>query len=289
MSRKGFLLFLTVGLAWGVPYFFIRVAVDYFSTETIIFSRVIVGAAVLIPFAFMTKAIKPALKAWPWVLAFALIEMVAPWYLITDAEQHVTSGLAGLMIATVPFYALIIAYFIQGDKSVKHPKTLIGLVTGFIGVILLVGIDTISGHVDLANVLKLVFAAIGYAVAPAIAAVKLGKVPSAGVMALSMVIVAVVYAIPAIIQLPGEIAANPPIEAWLSLGGLGVICSAIAFIAFFELVKEIGSARATLITYLNTAVALVLGIAFLNEPLTVGIMIGFPLVLIGSYWASKKH
>jgi drug/metabolite transporter (DMT)-like permease len=289
MSRKGFLLFLTVGLAWGVPYFFIRVAVDYFSTETIIFSRVIIGAAVLIPFAFITKAIKPALKAWPWVLAFALIEMVAPWYLITDAEQHVTSGLAGLMIATVPFYALIIAYFIQGDKSVKHPKTLIGLVTGFIGVILLVGIDTISGHVDLANVLKLVFAAIGYAVAPAIAAVKLGKVPSAGVMALSMVIVAVVYAIPAIMQLPGEIAANPPIEAWLSLGGLGIICSAIAFIAFFELVKEIGSARATLITYLNTAVALVLGIGFLNEPLTVGIMIGFPLVLIGSYWASKKH
>lgn len=289
MSRKGFLLFLTVGLAWGVPYFFIRVAVDYFSTETIIFSRVIVGAAVLIPFAFATKAIKPALKAWPWVLAFALIEMVVPWYLITDAEQHVTSGLAGLMIATVPFYALIIAYFIQGDKSVKHPKTLIGLVTGFIGVILLVGIDTISGHVDLANVLKLVVAAIGYAVAPAVAAMKLGKVPSAGVMALSMVIVAVVYAVPAIIQLPGEIAANPPIEAWLSLGGLGVICSAIAFIAFFELVKEIGSARATLITYINTAVALVLGIAFLNEPLTIGIMIGFPLVLIGSYWASKKH
>ena len=289
MSRKGLLLFLATGFAWGVPYFFIRVAVPYFSTETIIFSRVLIGAAILIPFAIANKAIVPALKEWRWLIPFALIEMVVPWFLITDAEHHVTSGLAGLMIATTPFWALIIAYFIQGDKSVTHPKTIIGLVIGFAGVLLLVGIDSLSGHLDLINILKLVVSAVAYAVGPAIAAVKLGKVASAGVMSLSMVIVMLVYAVPTFINLPGEIAAHPPIEAWLSLGGLGVICSAIAFIVFFELVKEIGSARATLITYVNTAVALALGIAFLHEPLTTGIAIGFPLVLIGSYWASKKH
>jgi drug/metabolite transporter (DMT)-like permease len=99
----------------------------------------------------------------------------------------------------------------------------------------------------------------------------------------------VVYAVPALIALPAEIAAGPAIESWIALGVLGVICSAVAFVIFFMLIREIGSARATLITYLNTAVALVLGILFLSEPLTLGIIIGFPLVLIGSYFASKKH
>jgi drug/metabolite transporter (DMT)-like permease len=289
MSRKGILLFLAAGIAWGIPYFFIRIAVEHFSTESIVFGRVIIGAAILIPFAIATNALRPALKAWPWVLAFAVIEMVIPWWLIVEAERNVSSGLAGLMIATVPFYGLLIGYFVQGDKSLRHPKTIIGLIVGFVGVALLVGIDTLAGHLDVVSILMLVAAAIGYAVAPAIAAEKLGAVPTAGVMSLSMAIVAVVYAGPALTKLPGEIAANPPLEAWSAIGVLGLICSALAFIVFFALVREIGSARATTITYVNMAVALVLGIAFLHEPITPGILIGLPMVVAGSIWASKKH
>lgn len=289
MSRKALLLFLACGFAWGIPYFFIRVAVDHFSTESIVFARVIIGAAVLVPYAAFTGAIRPALKVWPWLLAFALIEMAGPWWLITEAEHHVTSGLAGLMIATVPFYGLLIAYFFQGDKSVTHPKTLIGLIVGFIGVFLLVGIDSLNGHFDPINLGMLILAAIGYAIAPAIAAQKMRGVPSAGVMGLSMAIVAVIYAVPALNKLPAEFAANPPFEAYAALAVLGLVCSAAAFVMFFQLVQEIGSARATTITYVNTAVALVLGIAFLSEPITPGIAIGFPLVLAGSYWASKRH
>jgi drug/metabolite transporter (DMT)-like permease len=135
----------------------------------------------------------------------------------------------------------------------------------------------------------LIAAAIGYAVAPAIAAEKLGAVPTAGVMSLSMAIVAAVYAGPALTKLPTEIAAKPPVDAWVSIGVLGLICSALAFIIFFSLVREIGSARATTITYVNMAVALVLGIAFLQEPITPGILIGLPMVVAGSIWASKKH
>jgi drug/metabolite transporter (DMT)-like permease len=289
MSRKGILLFLAAGIAWGIPYFFIRIAVEHFSTESIVFGRVVIGAAVLIPFAIATKALLPALRAWPWVLAFAVIEMVIPWWLIVEAERHVSSGLAGLMIATVPFYGLLIGYFVQGDKSLRHPKTIIGLIVGFVGVALLVGIDTLAGHLDVVSILMLIAAAIGYAVAPAIAAEKLGAVPTAGVMSLSMAIVAAVYAGPALIKLPAEIAAKPPVDAWVAIGVLGLICSALAFIIFFSLVREIGSARATTITYVNMAVALVLGIAFLQEPITPGILIGLPMVVAGSFWASKKH
>jgi len=289
MSRKGLLLFLATGIAWGLPYFFIRIAVEDFSTVTIVFARVVIGGAVLIPLAIHRKALLPAIKQWRWVLAFAAIEMVVPWWLITEAERNISSGLAGLLVATVPFFAILIAYFYQGDKSVKHPKTLMGLVIGFVGVVLLVGIDSLAGHISPVHVLMVIVAAVGYAIAPAIAAQKLNGVETVGVISLSLAMVAVVYAVPALIALPAEIAAGPAIESWIALGVLGVICSAVAFVIFFMLIREIGSARATLITYLNTAVALVLGILFLSEPLTLGIIIGFPLVLVGSYFASKKH
>jgi drug/metabolite transporter (DMT)-like permease len=104
-----------------------------------------------------------------------------------------------------------------------------------------------------------------------------------------MVIVGLIYAVPAALTLPAEIAAGPAIESWIALLVLGVICSAVAFIIFFALIKEVGAARATLLTYLNTLVALILGVVFLNEPITTGLIIGFPLILIGSWFAGKRH
>jgi drug/metabolite transporter (DMT)-like permease len=289
MSRKGLLLFLIAGTAWGMPYLFIRIAVEDFSTWTIVFSRVVIGAAVLIPIALNLKVLIPALKAWKYVLAYAVIEMIVPWFLITEAERVVSSGLAGLLVATVPFFGLLIGIFYQKDKSLKHPKTLAGLAVGFTGILLLVGIDAFNGHVSLPHVGMLLLAAMGYAVAPVIIATKIPHISGVAVNGLAMAIVAVVYAVPALLSLPREIAANPPIESWLSLLGLGVICSAIAFVAFFRLVKQIGSARATLVTYMNMAVAVVLGIVLLGEPITIGILIGMPLVVLGSFFATRKH
>jgi drug/metabolite transporter (DMT)-like permease len=288
VSRKGLILFIACGIAWGIPYAFIRIAVEQFDVATIIFSRVVIGAAVLIPFAIYRKAIMPALKHWRWVLVFALLEMVGPWFLITNAEKTVSSGLTGLLIAIVPFWAVFIAYFYLGDKSVKHPKTIFGLVIGFVGVLLLVGIDAFTADLDLIGVGAIVLASLGYAIAPAISSHKIGHIDSAGVISLSMVIVAVVYAVPGLAALPASIP-TATFDGWMALAVLGVVCSAIAFILFFDLIKEIGSARATLITYPNTAIAFLLGIVFLAEPVTLGMILGFPLVLIGSYFASKKH
>jgi drug/metabolite transporter (DMT)-like permease len=289
MSRKGLILFLIAGTAWGLPYLFIRVAVEDFSTWTIVFARVLIGAAVLIPIAINRKVLKPALKAWPYVLAYAVIEMVIPWFLITEAERVINSGLAGLLVATVPFFGLLIGLFYQKDKSLAHPKTLAGLVIGFTGVTLLVGIDALSGNISLPHVGMIILAALGYSIAPVIVATRIPTVSAVAVNGLAMAIVAIVYAIPAALSLPKEIASNPSIESWLSILGLGVICSAVAFVAFFQLIREIGSTRSTLVTYMNMAVAVVLGILILGEPITAGILIGFPLVLVGSYLATKKH
>ena len=289
MSRKGLFLFLITGTAWGLPYLFIRLAVPYFSTPSVIFSRVVIGALVLIPIAVYRKSLMPALKAWPWVLAYAALEMIGPWFLITESERVINSGLAGLLVATVPFFGLIIGYFYLGDKSLAHKKTLAGLVIGFTGVLLLVGIDAFNGSISLPHVGMVVLAAIGYAVAPVVANVKMPNVSGVAINGLAMAMVAVFYSIPALSALPNELAANPPTEAWGSLVGLGVFCSSIAFVAFFRLNREIGNARATLVTYMNMAVAVFLGVLLLGEPITVGILIGFPMVLIGSVLATRKH
>lgn len=289
MSRKALFLFLIAGTAWGLPYLFIRLAVPYFSTPSVIFSRVVIGALVLIPIAVYRKSLMPALKAWPWVLAYAALEMIGPWFLITESERVINSGLAGLLVATVPFFGLIIGYFYLGDKSLAHKKTLTGLVIGFTGVLLLVGIDAFNGSVSLPHVGMVVLAALGYAIAPVIANQKMPNVSGVAINGLAMAMVAVFYAVPAITALPKELAANPPIDAWGSLLGLGVICSALAFVAFFRLTREIDVARASLVTYMNMAVAVFLGIILLAEPITAGILIGFPLVVVGSILATRKH
>lgn len=288
MSPRGLLYFLATGVIWGTPYFFIALAVDSFSTPSIVWIRVTIGSLVLLPLALARGALRPALKAWPAVLGFAVLEMVFPWALITEAERSVSSSLAGLMITTVPFIAAFVIGLI-GDRSAWHPMTVLGLVLGFSGVVALVGIDAFSGRIELIPVLMLIGAATGYAIAPIIADRKLHDVPTLGVITLSMMIVSAVYAIPAAFALPAELAASPPVDALIAVIYLGIVASALGFIFFFALIKEVGPGRATLITYVNVVVAILLGVVFLGEPLTTGFLVGFPLVVVGSYLASQRR
>jgi drug/metabolite transporter (DMT)-like permease len=185
-------------------------------------------------------------------------------------------------------FGVVVASLV-GDKTIRNPKTLFGMAIGFAGVVGLVGIDSLQGIIDPNWVGAVILAAIGYAVAPAVIAYKIGFVPTTGVISLSMVFVGMAYLVPALTQLPQEIANVPSLNSWLALVGLGAICSALAFMLFFALIREIGAARSTLIVYINTLVALLLGVVFLNEPITPGLLIGLPLVLIGSWLAGQKY
>ena len=236
----------------------------------------------------MTGAAKKVLKAWPYVLLFAALEMVGPWYLITEAEKYISSGLAGLLISTVPFFAVAILALVFKDRTALKPIPLAGMVIGFAGVIALVGIDSFLGHAEPLWIGAVVLAAVGYAIAPIMANNKMTDVPTSGVIGFSMAIVAAIYAIPAAFEIPAEIAAQPPIEGWIALLVLGLICSALAFVLFFELIREIGPVKASLITYVNTAVALLLGTLFLSEPVTPGLLIGIPMITLGLYLSAKK-
>lgn len=285
MSRRALFHFAVSGLFWGIPYLLMKVAVSDIAPAVIVCGRVLIGAAILIPLAIHQKVLMDAIRGWRYVLPYAIFEMMIPWILITNAEKKISSGLAGLLIATVPIWSTIFAS-INGDKTVWHSKRLIGIAVGFIGLVGLVGYESIFGGSDPLSIAMMLVTAMSYSFAVNMISIKLPDVSGIAINGLAMVFTAIVYLPFMIDQWP---AANTvSTEAALSLLALGIFCTALAFISFFIVMKEIGPARASIGTYVNTAVAVVLGVIILSEPLTVGIMIGLPLVMIGSYLASRK-
>ena len=287
MSRRGWILFLLTGLLWGIPYLFIKVAVDPdngFTPAIVVCLRTAIGAAILIPWSIHQKSLGAAFRGIKYVAPYALLEMIGPWILIGTAEQKISSGLAGLLIASVPIWATIFASM-QGDKTVWHRKRLFGLVLGFVGLIAVVGIESIKGSSDPLAIAMVLVAAVGYSYAVMFVQRGLPGVSGVAINAVAMLITSAFYLPFAIHQWPAHQIADSAI--W-SIIGLGVLSTGAAFAIFFALTPIIGVARASLVTYLNTAFAVVLGVIILGEPLTIGIILGLPLVLIGSYYASRK-
>ena len=285
MSRRAYFHFAVSGLFWGIPYLLMKVAVRDFPPAVIVCGRVLIGAAILIPIAIHQKVLKDAIRGWRYVLPYAIFEMMIPWILITNAEKKISSGLAGLLVATVPIWSTIFAS-LAGDKTVWHSKRLVGIVVGFAGLVGLVGYESIFGETDIISILMMLVAAISYSFAVNMISIKLPDVSGIAINGMAMFITAVAYAPLMVLQWP---AANTvSAESALSLLALGIFCTALAFISFFIVMKEIGPARASIGTYVNTAVAVVLGVIILSEPLTLGIIIGLPLVMIGSFLASRK-
>ena len=284
MSRRNWFLFIFVGFLWGIPYLLIKVAVDELSPAVIVFSRVAIGSLILIPMAMRLGSLMPAIKAWRYVIPYAIGEMVGPWFLITAAEEKMSSGLAGLLVATVPIWATLIASM-HGDKTVWQSKRLIGIFIGFIGIVLVVGIESFSGRQSIVAIFMILVAAIGYAWAVTMVTTKIPNIEPISINAVAMVFTMIVYLPFFILHAPEK---TPSIEALGSVIILGIFPTALAFILFFQLIKDIGTARGSLVTYLNTAFAVLLGVVILSEPFTLGIAIGLPLVLIGSYFASRK-
>jgi drug/metabolite transporter (DMT)-like permease len=269
-----------MGAIWGVPYLLIRVAVEQVSPVSLVFARTTVAAALLVPVAARAGALGSALRRWRWVLGFAAIECAVPWVLLGEAERQVSSSLAGLVIAAVPIAGAGLAYFIDRDERVTGLR-LAGLAVGIAGVAALLGLDLRVGQ-GLAA-LELLGTALCYATGPLIVKHRLADVPSTGVIALTMAATAVATAPAAWLTRPRT---TPDVDTVLAVLALALVCTALAFLLFFALIGEVGPARATVITYVNPAVAVGLGVLVLDEPLTLGLVAGFALVLAGSWLAT---
>lgn len=284
MSRRGWGLFALVGLLWGVPYLFMKVAVEELSTPLIVFSRVFIGALVLIPLAIYKNTFRPALKYWRYIALYAVLEMVIPWSLITSAQRGLSSGVVALLVATVPIWATFFAHH-SGDTTAAHRTRIFGIAIGLVGIALIVGIESLNDVGNIVSLVSVLIAAFSYAWAVNMITSKAPNTSGVAINGIAMAISTVVFAPFALTHLPAN---SPSSEAVASTIGLGVICTALAFWVFFKVLDEIGAARASLVVYPNTAIAVLLGIVLLNEKLTLAIAIGLPLVLIGSYYASRK-
>jgi drug/metabolite transporter (DMT)-like permease len=277
MSRRGALLFAAMCVIWGVPYLMIRVAVREISPAALVFGRTAIGALVLMPFALRTS-MRPILARWWPLLAYTVIEVSLPWVLLAHAETRLASSLTGLLIAAVPLVGAVLLT-IRGHR--QGGRRWLGLAIGMTGVAALLGLDL--GGVSTLAVAEVFAVAVCYAVGPIILARSLSDLPAMGVVIASLVLSALVYAPFAAWRAPERL---PSGRVLLSVLGLAVVCTALAFLVFFALIAEVGPVRATVITYVNPAVAALLGVAVLDERLTAGMVVGFALILAGSYFAT---
>jgi drug/metabolite transporter (DMT)-like permease len=280
MSRRGVLLFAAMCLIWGIPYLLIKVAVEDLSPSMLVLARTSIAAVILLPIALFRRELRPLVPHWLPLLAFAAIEIALPWVLLGAAETKISSSLTALLIATVPLVATLIA-LTTGDRERPEAQTLVGLLVGMAGVAAIVGVSVEGGVVPIVQV---ILVAICYAVGPVILQRWLAALPALGVIAASLAVTAVAY-VP--IVLLGSAGEAPSAEAVGAVLGLAIACTALAFLLFFALIAEVGPVRATVITYVNPAVAALLGIAILDEHFTVAMGIGFVLVLAGSVLATQ--
>ena len=281
MTARGWFLFSLMGVIWGIPYLMIKVAVAEVSPSMVVFTRCALGAALLLPFALRQGGLTRTVRThWRPLLAFACIEIIGPWFTLTDAERHLSSSTAGLLIAGVPIVGVALARFF-GDTERLGVRRTTGLALGLAGVTVLT-LPHLTGG-DALSLAEVLVTVLGYATAPLIAARWLKDVPSLQLTASCLALAALVYAPAAALTWPDTV---PAAEVLTALAALGVICTAIAFVAFLELIKEAGPTRATVITYVNPAVAVTAGALFLDERLTPTIAVAFALILTGSVLAT---
>jgi drug/metabolite transporter (DMT)-like permease len=273
-------LFIALGVIWGIPYLLIKVAVRDLTPASLVLLRTALGAAILLPVVARRGNARALLARWRPIALFTVVEMAIPWLLLSHAERRVTSSLAGLFMASVPLVGALLSR-VTGRHEPLGGRRLVGLVVGLGGVIALLGLDL--GRGDAVAIVELAIVALGYAIGPMIISRRLSDLPVLDVVAASLALCAIGYAPIGIAQLPHEM---PGLDVVGAVAVLGIVCTSVAFLLFFRLIAEVGPVRATVITYVNPAVAVAAGVVLLGEPFTSGTGVGFVLILAGSWLAT---
>lgn len=281
MARRASFLFLVCGVAWGIPFYLVGQIVPVLGPTVTVFARMAVGALVLLPIAIRSGALTAALAQWRWVLLFALLQLAIPWWLVANAQQHLESGMTSLLMTAIPLLNIVFSQIGPHAETVSR-RRVVGMALGVTGVSLLVLIDHSAGRIDVGAVFIVLLATCGYAVAPRIVGSRLSQVPSLGAVALALGLSALIWLVPASVDLPRSL---PGARTLLAMATLGVICTAVAFIAFFELIKCIGPTRTSFLAFVNPSIAVVVGVVIGAEAFTSGMAMGIPLILVGTYLA----
>jgi len=283
MSARAWVAFAALGLIWGIPYFFIKVALEELSPFVIAWARVSLAAAIMLPIAWRRGALRAAGGHLIAILVFAVVEFVVPFSAISVGERWIDSSTAGILIASVPLTVTLISRFFGLHEPLEFWR-LLGLVVGLLGVVALLGLGTVTWPLGWAGVGCMLLSTVGYAVGPLIIQKYLKDLDSLGPIALSLFASSLLLLAPALATLP---ASRPSAFALVSVVILGVLCTAVAMLFMFYLVSHAGPARATVITYINPIVATLLGVLLLDEKLGLGGVMALALILFGSWLATR--
>lgn len=281
MTRRGWLLFAAMSLIWGAPYLFISIAAEHVNPFTLVLLRTGLASLVLVPLVLRRGRLRTVLRRWRPILAFAALEIIIPWPMLNYAETRISSSMAGLLIATVPLVAAL-GFLVSASAERYTLRQVIGLIVGFGGVVLLLGIDI--GGIDLLAILLMLGVVICYTIAPLVLSRYLSDAPPLPVMTVALVMATIVY-------LPFGFTHPPvgvPLRGWVSIVILALVCTGLAMVIFGALIIEAGPTRAMLFTYVNPVVALILGVLVLGEAVTPGMLIGLPLILGGAILAARR-
>ena len=283
MTWRGWTAFAALGIIWGLPYFFIKVAGQELSPVILAFSRVSLATLILLPIAWHRGALRSLGKHKAAICAFGLVEFAIPFSLISLGERWISSSVTGILIAMVPMSIALIQRFF-GIRESLGAWRIAGLAIGFFGVAALLDTGSISGSSGWAGVGCMLLATLCYAVGPLIIQRHLHGLDSIGPLASSLLIASIVLFVPAVTELPAEL---PSAAALVSIAILGLLCTAVAMLLMFYLVRHAGASRASVITYINPVVATLLGVLVLHEHLGIGGFIAFGLILLGSWLATR--
>lgn len=284
VSARAWLAFGALGIIWGVPYLFIKLAVQELSPFDVAWGRITLAALILLPVAWRRGALRALVTHKAAVFAFAIVEFAIPFSVISMGERWIPSAVTAILIATVPLIIAIISRFFGVHERLGAVR-LVGLIVGFAGVVALVGFGTLAGPLAWAGVGCVMIATIGYATGPLIIQRHLHAIDSIGPVAGSLTIASLLLFVPAMLSLPERM---PSAVALSSVAILGLVCTALSMLLMFYLVKRAGASRASIITYINPAVATLLGTALLDEHLGAWGLIGFGLILLGSWLATRR-
>lgn len=286
MSARAWSLFAAMSAVWGIPYLFIKIAVDGGMPPLLLaWGRIILAAAVLLVLAARAGVLSQARGHVRALVAFAVLEVSIPFPLLAAGEKHVSSSLAAIIVASVPLIVALLALRFDHEERAAG-RRLFGLITGLVGVALLVGLDASGSLTALLAAAGIVVVAAGYAAGPMILKRGLSDVDPRASMGVSMAIAAVLLTPLAALDLPGRM---PTGGAWASVAVLGLVCTALAFVLMAHLVNEIGPGRAAVVTYINPVVALALGVALLGERPGAGAIAGLILILAGSWLSTRAR
>jgi drug/metabolite transporter (DMT)-like permease len=280
MTRKAWIVFAAASVIWGIPYLFIRIAVRHgVPPLPLAWGRITLGSLVLLVLAWHAGTLKSLKGHWRWLAAYAVAEVTIPFPAIAFGETRISSSLAAIIVAAVPLIGALLA--LRFDHSEKPTRVrFAGLLIGFAGVIVLVGVDVAGSASALLGTGAVLLGALGYSIGPMLIKHRLQGVDARAMMGASLAISAAILTPAAILDAPSH---TPTAGAIASVVVLGIVCTAAGLVFLAILVREAGTSRAMVITYINPVIAVALGVALLNERPGAGAIAGLLLILAGSY------